>query len=130
LHRSSSFSRFVTVPLDRKAISREYKNTPRPMGVGAIRNTGNGKLLLVAGRDINALLNRHRAQLRLGMHRNAALQQDWNAAGEGAFVFEVVDTLPPRETSDADPTDDLRALQELWLEKLAPFPPAGYNLST
>jgi hypothetical protein len=118
------------VPLDRKAISREYKSTPRPIGVGAIRNTGNGKLLLVAGRDINALLNRHRAQLRLGVHRNATLQQDWNAAGEGAFGFEVVDTLLPRETSDADPTDDLRALQELWLEKLAPFPPAGYNLGT
>ena len=115
--------------LDRKAINRQYKNTPRPMGIGLIRNTANAKVLLVAGRDITALLNRHQAQLRLGAHRNLPLQQDWNALGERAFVFEVVDTLVPRETPGYDPGEDLRALLDLWLEKLAPYAPNGYNPS-
>jgi hypothetical protein len=115
------------MPQDRKALSRQYKNTPRTMGIGVVRHVVNGKVLLLAGRDIPSLLNRHLAQLRLGVHRNQALQQDWAAGGEGSFAFEVVDTLTPKDTAGYDPTDDLRALEQLWLEKLAPFEPVGYN---
>lgn len=115
------------MPLDRKALRREFKNTPRIMGVGVVRNAENGKVLLVAGRDIRALLNRHQAQLRLGVHRNRELQQDWSTHGEQQFRFEVVDTLPPRDNPADDPADDLRALEELWLQQLSPFAPLGYN---
>lgn len=115
------------MPLDRKALSREYKNTPRTMGIGVVRNTVKGKVLLLAGQDIPSLLNRHRAQLRLGVHRNHELQQDWNAGSEQSFEFEVLDTLTPKDTPGYDPTDDLRGLEQLWLEKLAPFEPVGYT---
>lgn len=115
------------MPRDRKALIREYKDTPRQAGIGVIRNTASGRILLLAGRDIPALLNRHRAQLRLGGHRNAELQRDWAGQGEEAFVFEIVDTLTPRDTPDYDPTEDLQALEQLWLEKLAPFGAKGYN---
>jgi hypothetical protein len=97
------------------------------MGVGVVRNTASGKILVLAGRDIPALLNRHVAQLRLGVHRNQELQHDWNAFGAQGFVVEVVDTLTPRDTPGYDPKDDLHALEQLWLEKLAPFAPEGYN---
>jgi hypothetical protein len=112
---------------DRKALIREYKNTPRTMGIGVVRNAVKGKVLLLAGLDIRSLLNRHRAQLRLGAHRNQELQQDWQVEGESGFAFEVVDTLTPKDTPGYDPADDLRALEQLWLEKLAPFEPVGYN---
>jgi hypothetical protein len=112
---------------ERKAFSREYKNTHRTMGIGLVRNAANGRVLLLAGQDISALLNRHRTELRFGSHRNVALQRDWNAAGEQVFTFEVVDTLTPRDTPGYDPADDLRALELLWLEKLEPFEPVGYN---
>jgi hypothetical protein len=92
-----------------------------------VRNTANGKLLLLASTDIPSLLNRHRAELRFGGHRNRALQQDWKDAGEAAFAFEVVDTLAPKDAPGWDPTADLQELEQLWLEKLAPFEPAGYT---
>jgi hypothetical protein len=113
---------------DRKAMIREYKETPRTMGVGAVRHIASGKLLVIAGQDLPSLLNRHQAQLRLGAHGNRALQQDWVVHGPEGFTFEVLDTLArPADKPDYDPTDDLRALEALWLEKLAPFEPAGYN---
>ena len=115
------------MPPDRKALSREYKNTPRTAGIGLVRNGVNGKVLLLAGRDIPALLNRHLAQLRLGVHRNVELQRDWRVAGEQAFSFEVVDTLAPKETPGYDPAPELRVLEQLWLERLAPYAPRGYN---
>jgi hypothetical protein len=111
---------------DRKALSREYKEAPRVMGVAMIRNTVNGKSLLVAGPNLPALLNRHKAQLRLGMHPNRSLQQEWSAEGPDAFQFEIVDTLTvPEKTEDI--AEELRVLEALWMEKLSPFEPAGYH---
>jgi len=115
------------MPRDRKALIRDYKNTPRTVGIGFIRNTSDGRVLLLAGRDIAALLNRHRAQLRFGLHPNAELQRDWTALGEQGFTIEIVDTLTPKDTPGYDPGDDLRALEQLWLEKVTPFGAKGYN---
>ena len=112
---------------DRRALIRAYKDTPRTAGVGVVRNVASGRVLLLASPDIRALLNRHLAQLRLGAHRNADLQADWNAAGADGFAFEVIDTLPPPESPDDDPAADLATLEQLWLEKLQPWAPAGYN---
>jgi hypothetical protein len=112
---------------DHRALSREYKQTPRTMGVGVVRNTVNGKLLLLASVDIPALLNRQRAELRFGGHRNRALQQDWKEAGEAAFAFEVLDTLAPKDAPGWDPAADLQELERLWQEKLSPYEPAGYT---
>lgn len=113
--------------IDRKALSRQYRETPRTMGVGLVRNLTSGKSLLFAGVDLPSLLNRHRAQLRLGGHPVKALQADWNAQGADAFAFEVVDTLTAPDRPDYDPASDLRELEQLWLEKLSPFEPAGYH---
>ena len=68
------------------------------------------------------MLNRHRAQLGLGAHPNRKLQNDWNTLGPEAFDFAILDTLFPSDVPGYDPTDDLRALEELWIEKLAPAP--------
>jgi hypothetical protein len=83
--------------VDRKSLIRQYKDTPRTMGVGIVRNLVTGKALVVAGVDLPSLLNRHRAQLRFNSHAVAALQADWNAQGSEAFAFEVLDTIEPGE---------------------------------
>ena len=113
--------------MDKKALIREYKESQRPMGVYQIRNTVNGKLLVGVSVDLPSILNRHRAELRMGGHRNLELQKDWAEFGPEAFEFEVLDTLTPPERPDYDPSDDLRALEELWLDKLSPFGGRGYN---
>ena len=114
--------------MDKKALSREYKESARPMGVFQIRNTVNGKVLIGMSANLPAILNRHRAELRLGGHRNRALQQDWNELGAEAFELEILDTLPPSDRPAYDPADDLKALEALWLEKLMPFGERGYNI--
>jgi group I intron endonuclease len=113
--------------MDKKALMREYKETPRPMGVYQIRNTANGKLLVGTSVNLPAILNRHRAALRMGSHQNRGLQKDWAEFGPDAFEFEVLDTLAPPERPDYKPSDDLKALEQLWLDKLSPFGERGYN---
>jgi group I intron endonuclease len=114
--------------MDKKALTREYKENERPMGVFQIRNTVNGKVLIGTSVNLPAILNRHKAELRLGGHRNRALQQDWNEFGAEAFELEILDTLPPSDRPAYDPAGDLKALEEMWLEKLMPFGERGYNV--
>lgn len=113
--------------MNRKALIREYKESRRPMGVYRVRNTVNEKSFIGTSKDLPAMLNRQQSQLRMGGHPNRALQKDWNEYGTEAFEFEVLDTLPIPDRADYDPTADLRALEELWLDKLKPFGERGYN---
>lgn len=113
--------------MDRKALTRGYKETPRPMGVYQIRNTVNGKLFVGSSKDLPSIFNRHRAALRMGSHQNRELQKDWGEFGADAFEFETLDTLTPQERPGYNPSDDLKALEQLWLDKLSPFGERGYN---
>jgi hypothetical protein len=97
--------------MNRRELARAYKETRRPMGVYQVRNSTNDRVLLGRSVDLPSILNRERAQLRLGSHRNAELQRDWNELGPDAFAFEVLDTLAPPDRPDYDPTDDLRVLE-------------------
>ncbi len=113
--------------MDRKTLIREYKEAPRTMGVYRVRNVAEDRSLLGSSTDAPAMLNRIRTQLAIGVHSNKALQADWDRLGADAFTFDVLDTLTPAEDPDRDPADELRVLEELWIERLAPFGARGYN---
>jgi hypothetical protein len=113
--------------MDKKALKREYKESACPMGVYQIRNTVNGKVLIGTSIDLPSILNRLRTQLRSGTHSNRELQKDLRELGPEAFEVEILDTLTPSDRPAYAPSDDLKALEELWLEKLSPFGDRGYN---
>lgn len=111
----------------RKELIREYKETPKEMGVYCIRNTANGRCYVAASRDIQARFNRHRMTLKTRSEPIKALLADWLEFGEDAFVFEVLDRLEPLDKPNYDPADDLKVLEDMWLDKLNPCAPDGYN---
>jgi len=113
--------------VDRKEQIRAYKETPRTMGVFRVRNVRNGKSLVGSSLDVPAMLNRQRFQLESGSHPDRALLADWRESGPEAFVFEVLDTLKPAEEGGHDPAAELKALEELWLEKLGRSGQRGYR---
>ncbi|MBO0858103.1 MAG: GIY-YIG nuclease family protein [Chloracidobacterium sp.] len=111
---------------DKKSeLKREYKLNPRPMGVYQIRNVINEKVLMGAANDLPGVLNRHKFQLKMGNHPNAALQADWNELGAEGFAFEILDEITPKE--GRDDRKELAFLEELWLEKSQPYGARGYN---
>ena len=113
--------------MDRKAMIREYKERRRPMGVFQVHNHANGKVFVGVSADLPAMLNRQRTQLRLGMHPNRVLQSDWTAQAGESFTFDVLDTLSHTHEPVPDPAADLKVLELMWLEKLAPYGERGYN---
>ncbi len=97
------------------------------MGVFQIRNKVNGKILIGSSSNLPAILNRFKTELRMGNCRNASLQKDWNEFGPEAFVFEELEILKPLDDPNYEAAEDLRFLEELWIEKLKPYGEKGYN---
>jgi hypothetical protein len=111
----------------RKALKREYLETQHPMGIFRVYNKIEEKSLIGTSVNLPAALNGQLARLKFGGHPSAALQADWHRLGADAFEFEILDTLTPPETPGYDPTEDLRVLEALWLDRLQPFDEKGYN---
>jgi len=114
---------------DRKALVREYLETPRPAGVYGIRNTASGKTLLGSSPNLPGILNRQRFQLESGLHPDKELQADWSELGPDAFAFETLDLLKLSDDPGYDPSEDLRVLKAMWLEKLTAAGVALYQRS-
>jgi len=112
--------------MDRRDLIRKYKETPRPAGVYRVQHVPSGRTLLGSSPDAPAMLNRIRAQLRMRSHPNRQLQDDWESDGPEAFLFEVLDLLPPSESPASDAARDLEMLEDLWREKLELAAQAAY----
>lgn len=112
---------------NRAELKRAYKEKPPPMGVFAVRNRANGKVLVGSSINVPGALNRIRFELTTGLGRFPALLEDWKRYGADSFSFEVLDVLPPTDEPREDPKEELRVLEALWLERLNPYGDAGYN---
>ena len=113
--------------MDRKTKIREYKATPRPMGIYQIKNKVNGKILIGSSVNVPAILNRCKAELKRGSHRNIGLQKEWQHFGSEMFEFKELELLEPKDDPTHDPAEELHVLEELWIEKISPFGDKGYN---
>lgn len=88
------------------------------MGIYIIRNLQSGKSYVGYAVNAQARLNRHKAELKFGIHKNPELLGEWKSLGEAAFAFEVLDELELDKDSKADPTEELQLLNEMWINKL------------
>lgn len=104
--------------MDRSEAKKNYKQTKRQMGVYRIRNRQNNKSYVGVSIDLQARINRQKAELKLGSHPNKELLGAWKLFGESSFEFEVLDELAHDENSKTDPAEELRILVEMWIRKL------------
>lgn len=113
-------------------LRRSHVFTPKA-GVYRVTHLPSGRTLLGASGHAQGTVNRLRWQLATRLpsphtvngHDLAAVQRDWNADGEAAFAFEVLDEIAPDASGRVDP-DDLAELLDLWRERLALPPERRY----
>ncbi|MGE5582490.1 MAG: GIY-YIG nuclease family protein [Bacillota bacterium] len=111
----------------RSELKQAYKNKPQKIGIFQITNLVSGKIFIGGTSNLDKVFNRHQAQLKFGSHPNKELQNDWNQSGPANFTFEILDELKPNEDPDYNYNEDLKTLEELWLEKLQPYGEKGYH---
>lgn len=109
-------------------IRNNYKRALTTMGVYQVRNLVNGKIFVGSNKNIPARINRHKFELKYGSENITELQEDYNKYGEDKFVYEIIDELKPKEDTEYNYTEDMKVLEELWIEKLQPFEEKGYNI--
>lgn len=90
--------------------------------VYAIRNLNTGRRYIGSAVQFSRRMSQHRHRLRLGNHHSAKLQASWVKHGEGAFVFEILETV-------SDPAD-LIATEQKWLDQAFAKQETLYNMRT
>lgn len=111
----------------RRELKDEYKNNPPPMGVYQLKDKANGRLLVGGSLNLPGRKNSHFFQLKMGCHPNKVLQADWQAHGEEAFAYEVLETLKPEKVPPEERRAAVAAMEAKWLEALRPYGDKGYN---
>jgi GIY-YIG catalytic domain len=104
--------------MNKSTMKKAYKDAKRSMGVYRIASSRNDKVYIGFDTNLPARINRHKAELKFGNHRNRELQEIWNLFGERAIDFEVLDVLDHQENSQANPVEELQVLLEMWHRKL------------
>lgn len=79
--------------VNRKAAIDEFKSRKPHRGVFAVRCAASGHAWVGASPNLDAARNGLWFMLRLGTHRDPALQAEWQVHGEPAFAFEVLEEL-------------------------------------
>lgn len=77
----------------RRDIAQAYKERKVPMGIFSLRCEPTGETWIGMSRNLDGAANSALFGLRMGSHRNKAMQAAWAAHGEQAFVYAVVETL-------------------------------------
>jgi hypothetical protein len=110
----------------KKELKQLYKETKNEAGVFQIKNTKNQKIFIGSSMNLKNI-NGQQFQLNAGMHKNKSLQNDWKEFGGDSFVFEVLETLKEPENGYFDAKDELKKLEQKWLDQLQPYGERGYN---
>jgi hypothetical protein len=114
--------------VDRKQARKTYKETLQPMGIVQVKNLKDGRCFITRSMNTQGTINSLRFQLEHGAFATChELARDWQALGAASFAIEVVDELAPVDEPDHDYDAGLRALEELWVEKLQPYGERGYH---
>ncbi|WP_159887915.1 GIY-YIG nuclease family protein [Paenibacillus puerhi] len=110
----------------RKELQQQYSEIKTEAGIYRIVNTVNKKSYVDGSPNLRNL-NGYRFALNSGAHMNKELQSDWTKYGEDAFEFEVLEILEKKDNPFFRIKDELKKLEEKWLEKLRPYGEQGYN---
>jgi hypothetical protein len=79
--------------MDKRAARNEYKSKKTPKGIFAVRCKATSEAWVGASTHLDSQMNRIWFELRGGLHPNKPMQALWNAHGEAAFAYEILETL-------------------------------------
>ena len=107
----------------KKEAVRSYKERKQRQGVFAIRCEASGQVWTGSSPNLDAQKNKEWFVLRAGLHRNKAMQAAWNAHGDAAFRYEIVE-----EITDDNPLlipSLLKDREKHWRAELNAIPVTG-----
>jgi len=102
---------------EKKAAIKSFKEKKIARGIYAVRCTQTGQAWVGATRNLDATRNSTWSSLTHGAHRDQPLQAEWNAKGESAFEYAILETLEEDTNAILIP-DLLKEGKRRWLAEL------------
>lgn len=106
----------------RHELTEAYREQKTREGVFKVVCRPTGLVWLGASRNLDQQQNGIWFQLRMGSHRNKALQAAWTEHGAAAFALEAVEVLEDADLSPIGRQDWLKARLRHWLADLGGQP--------
>jgi hypothetical protein len=108
----------VSTGRTRSELKKQYRETPPPIGVYAIRSLSSGRLIVEASMNVHAAMNRARFELDRKSYRDKQLQTEWVSLGPDSCRFEIIDLVKQRDDPAFDAKAELAGLLAMWREEL------------
>ena len=103
--------------MDKREARKQFKSKVTPKGVFAVRCTVSGEAWVAASDHLDSARNGLWFQLRNRLHPNRQLQAAWNACGEDAFEYSILETLD-EDMKPLTLKDTLQERQKHWMAEL------------
>jgi hypothetical protein len=113
--------------INKKQIIKDYKLQKQPAGVYVVHNKIDNKSYIGIDKNLPAVLRRFDFTLKMGSFPFQDLIDDYKRLGEKNFEIKVLDELEIKDESDHEIDRELKALEELWIEKLKKEGVTFYN---
>jgi hypothetical protein len=102
----------------RREAIRDYKERAVSRGVFAVRCAPTGQVWVAASRNLDQQQNSIWFGLKAGGYVNREVQAAWNAHGEPAMTYEVLETFDDEDMSPVGRADLAKARAAHWREAL------------
>lgn len=102
----------------RREAVRAFKERKVGAGVFAVRCRPTGEAWVSASRNLEGQRTSLWFQLKMKGCYTKSLQAAWNAHGEAAFEFEVLQRVEDEQLTPAGLADELKRLDADWRERL------------
>lgn len=102
----------------RRDAVRAFKERRVSAGVFAVRCAPTGEVWVSASRNLEGQQTSLWFQLKMKGCYTRSLQAAWNAHGEPAFTFEVLQAVEDDQLTPAGLADELKRLDLAWRDKL------------
>lgn len=113
--------------INKKQIIKDYKLQKQPAGIFAVHNVAENKMFIGTSKDLPSVLRRFDFTLKMGSFPFDRLVDDYKRLGESNFEVKVLDELDLKDETEHEIDEELKALEEMWVEKLRQDGVTFYN---
>lgn len=116
--------------INKKQISKEYKQQKQPAGIYAVHNKTDNKMYIGTSKNLPAVLRRFEFTLQMESFPYQDLVDDYKKHGKKYFEVKILDELELKNETEKEIDTELMSLEEMWIEKLKSEEVTFYNKKT
>ncbi len=116
--------------INKKQISKEYKQQKQPAGIYAVHNKIDNKMYIGTSKNLPAVLRRFEFTLQMESFPYQDLVDDYKKHGKKYFEVKILDELELKNETEKEIDTELMSLEEMWIEKLKSEEVTFYNKKT